>query len=125
MTTAYIGIVHQEGSSAWGICFPDLPGCFSAADDFADLPAQAAEAVALHLEGLIAEGRAEPKPSTLAQVQAHQDSKGAVSFLPISAIRRRIVTPSPYPLSDLLAQITPDNLHHEVRTEDNVGKETW
>ena len=46
----YIGIVHQEGDSAFGIHFPDVPGCFSAADELKDLLANAAEALALHLE---------------------------------------------------------------------------
>ncbi len=47
----YIGVVHQDGDSAFGVHFPDVPGCFSAADDFDDLLANASEALALHLEG--------------------------------------------------------------------------
>jgi predicted RNase H-like HicB family nuclease len=85
MTTAYIGAVHHEGDSAWGIVFPDLPGCFSAADEFADLPAAAAEAVALHLEGLAEDGVAPPTPGSLDAVRAHIDAAGAVSFLPVPA----------------------------------------
>ena len=46
----YIGIVHQEANTAFGIHFPDVPGCFSAADELKDLLANAAEALALHLE---------------------------------------------------------------------------
>jgi antitoxin MazE len=30
-----------------------------------------------------------------------------------------------YQLDDLLAQITPDNLHSEIDTGDAVGNETW
>jgi predicted RNase H-like HicB family nuclease len=47
----YIGIVHQEGDSAFGVHFPDVPGCFSAADTLDDLLENASEALALHLEG--------------------------------------------------------------------------
>ena len=47
---SYIGVVHQDGDSAFGIHFPDIPGCFSAADDLNDLLCRAAEALALHLE---------------------------------------------------------------------------
>ena len=47
----YIGVVHQEGDSAFGIHFPDVPGCFSAADEVDDLLANASEALSLHLEG--------------------------------------------------------------------------
>ena len=46
----YLGIVHQEANTAFGIHFPDVPGCFSAADELKDLLANAAEALALHLE---------------------------------------------------------------------------
>ena len=46
----YIGVVHQDGNSAYGVHFPDVPGCFSAADDMDDLLANASEALSLHLE---------------------------------------------------------------------------
>ena len=46
----YIALVHQEGDSAYGVQFPDVPGCFSAADELEDLIANASEALALHLE---------------------------------------------------------------------------
>jgi len=46
----YIGVVHQDGDSAYGIHFPDVPGCFSAADDMNDLLMNASEALSLHLE---------------------------------------------------------------------------
>ncbi len=46
----FIGIVHQEEGSAFGIQFPDVPGCFSAADDIDDLTANAQEALALYFE---------------------------------------------------------------------------
>ncbi|MET3602027.1 type II toxin-antitoxin system HicB family antitoxin [Martelella mangrovi] len=47
----YIAVVHQEGDSAFGVHFPDVPGCFSAADHMDDLLANASEALTLHLEG--------------------------------------------------------------------------
>ncbi|XBQ16720.1 MAG: type II toxin-antitoxin system HicB family antitoxin [Oceanicaulis sp.] len=46
----YIGVVHKDPDSAFGIHFPDVPGCFSAADTLDALPAAASEALALHLE---------------------------------------------------------------------------
>ncbi|MEP3073266.1 type II toxin-antitoxin system HicB family antitoxin [Maricaulis sp.] len=46
----FIGIVHQDGDNAYGIQFPDVPGCFSAADDLDDLPRLAREALALWFE---------------------------------------------------------------------------
>ena len=37
--------VHKDEGSAYGLTFPDFPGCFSAADDLADLPGIDQEAV--------------------------------------------------------------------------------
>ncbi|MBP6441274.1 MAG: type II toxin-antitoxin system HicB family antitoxin [Sphingorhabdus sp.] len=60
----YHAVVHKDEDSAWGVHFPDLPGCFSAADDLADVQANASEAVALYLEGEKA-----PKPSTIEKIR--------------------------------------------------------
>jgi predicted RNase H-like HicB family nuclease len=46
----YIGVVQQDAASAYGIWFPDLAGCFSAADTLNELRGNAIEAVALYLE---------------------------------------------------------------------------
>ncbi len=43
--------VHKNEGSAYGLTFPDFPGCFSAADELADLPAMAQEAVEVYFEG--------------------------------------------------------------------------
>jgi len=47
----YFAIVQKETDSAYGISFPDLPGCFSAADDEQDIYAQAQSALALYARG--------------------------------------------------------------------------
>ena len=49
MITFY-AIVHKDPDSAFGLAFPDLPGCFSASDTEADIYANAQEALALYLE---------------------------------------------------------------------------
>ena len=64
MMIIYHAVVHKDEDSAWGAHFPDLPGCFSAADDLADVQANASEAVALYLEGEKA-----PKPSTIEKIR--------------------------------------------------------
>jgi len=57
----YPAYIHKDDESAYGVTFPDFPGCFSAADNFADLPRLAQEAVEVHFEG---ESFDIPKPST-------------------------------------------------------------
>jgi predicted RNase H-like HicB family nuclease len=47
----YRAIVHKEADSAFGVHFPDLPGCFSAADMAEDVHVNATEALALWFEG--------------------------------------------------------------------------
>ena len=43
--------VHYDEGSAYGGTFPDFPGCFTAADELADLPRMAQEAVEVFFEG--------------------------------------------------------------------------
>ena len=62
----YLGVVHKDEDSAFGVHFPDLPGCFSAADSLDDIVAQATEAVSLYFEG----NDDVITPSTLAVVRA-------------------------------------------------------
>ena len=43
-----IAVVSAEEGAAFGVYFPDLPGCFSAADIWDDVRANAQEALALY-----------------------------------------------------------------------------
>ena len=59
----FIAIVDNEPGSTFGIWFPDIPGCFSAADEEKDISANACTALLLHFQELktlpIARSRAE------------------------------------------------------------------
>ncbi|NKJ02779.1 type II toxin-antitoxin system HicB family antitoxin [Novosphingobium sp. SG707] len=46
----FFALVHKDADSAYGVTFPDLPGCFSAADDLADVLPNACEALELWFE---------------------------------------------------------------------------
>jgi len=46
----YFAVVHKDDNSAYGVSFPDLPGCFSAADRLEDVVPNACEALALWFE---------------------------------------------------------------------------
>ena len=48
----YIGVVHKDTDSAYGIRFPDVPGCHSAADSLDDLLTNASEALGLYFDDL-------------------------------------------------------------------------
>ena len=47
----YFAIVHKDKGSAYGVTFPDLPGCFSAADEIVDVLPHAQAALALYASG--------------------------------------------------------------------------
>ena len=46
----YLALVHKEPDSAYGLAFPDLPGCFAAADAEGDILRNAVEALELWFE---------------------------------------------------------------------------
>jgi predicted RNase H-like HicB family nuclease len=53
--TYYIGLVHKETGSAFGVQFPDVPGCFSASDDMDHVMSNATEALSLWAEDMTRE----------------------------------------------------------------------
>ena len=46
----YLAVVHKDEGTAFGVHFPDVPGCFSAADEMDGLVPNAVEALSLHAE---------------------------------------------------------------------------
>jgi predicted RNase H-like HicB family nuclease len=46
----YFALIHKDEHSAYGASFPDLPGCFSAADNFSKILPNAAKALELWFE---------------------------------------------------------------------------
>ena len=41
----FVAVVHKERGSAYGVHFPDVPGCHSAADNWNDVHANAVDAL--------------------------------------------------------------------------------
>ncbi len=50
----YLALVHKDEDSAYGLSFPDLPGCFAAADGADDILRKAVEALELWFEDEVA-----------------------------------------------------------------------
>jgi len=46
----YHAVVHKDEHSAFGVHFPDLPGCFSGSDEIEDVIPNAVEALSLWFE---------------------------------------------------------------------------
>jgi predicted RNase H-like HicB family nuclease len=74
----YLGVVEKDADSAYGIWFPDMPGCFPAVDEFNDLPRVAAELLRQHVEALESNGRAVPAPRSVTEAMADRDVRKAI-----------------------------------------------
>src|SRR5271169_3702202 len=61
----YIAYLHKERNSDFGVSFPDFPGCVTAGKTLEEARRMAAEALAMHIEGLIEDGEQIPTPATL------------------------------------------------------------
>lgn len=72
--STYFAIVHKDPSSAYGVVFPDVPGCFGAGDTYEEAVASAVEALRLHSEGLAAHGGGLPPPRTFEALLADADT---------------------------------------------------
>ena len=95
----YLATIHKDPDSDYGVSFPDLPGCVSAGIDLDEARDMAAEALALHLEGLVADGDPIPYPSSLETVMSDPNNRDGVAILvpapetPIRAVRVNITLP--------------------------------
>lgn len=78
---SYIGLIHKEADSDFGVSFPDFPGAITAGKTLDDARAMAEEALVLHVEGLTEDGEALPEPSTLEEVMSDPDNRTGVAIL--------------------------------------------
>ncbi len=67
----YIALIHKDVDTAFGVSFPDLPGCFSAADRHEDIIPNAVEALELYLENLANI----PAPSDISAITGNAEIK--------------------------------------------------
>ena len=102
----YIGLIHKDAKSDYGVSFPDLPGVVTAGKDLDDARAMAEEALALHIDGLLEDGEAIPEASSLEEVMSDPDNKDGVAILvavktdAAKCVRVNVTLPE-----DVLAQI--------------------
>jgi predicted RNase H-like HicB family nuclease len=77
----YIAYLHKDRDSDFGVSFPDFPGCITAGKTLDEAHRMAAEALALHIAGMVEDGDAIPEPSTLDALAEDPAREGAVAFL--------------------------------------------
>lgn len=77
----YIGVVHKDPDSNFGVSFPDFPGCVTAGRTLAEAVEMAHEALEFHAEALADHGYAIPEPSTIEAVRSDPDWQDGVAVL--------------------------------------------
>ena len=65
----YFALVHKEADSAFGIAFPDLPGCFSASDEEDRIFEQAQQALSLYAS----DETALPSPRSISELRKDRE----------------------------------------------------
>ncbi len=77
----YIGLIHKEAESHFGVSFPDFPGVITAGTDLDDARNMAEEALTFHIQGMAEDGEAVPAPSSLEEIMADPANANSVAIL--------------------------------------------
>jgi predicted RNase H-like HicB family nuclease len=77
----YIAYLHKERDSDYGVSFPDFPGCITAGKTLDEASRMAAEALALHIRGMIEDGEPVPEPSKVDDIAQDVARHRAIAFL--------------------------------------------
>lgn len=102
----YIGLIHKDAKSDYGVSFPDFPGVVTAGTDLDDARSMAEEALALHVEGLVEDNEAVAEPSSLEAVMADASNRSGVAILvSLRTEARKVVRVNVTLPEDVLAQI--------------------
>jgi predicted RNase H-like HicB family nuclease len=102
----YIGLIHKEAASDFGVSFPDFPGIATAGTSLDDARDMAEEALAFHIDGLVADGEAIPEPSSLEGIMAEPENRAGVAILvAVKTEARKAVRVNVTLAEDVLEQI--------------------
>jgi len=77
----YIGLIHKDVDSHFGVSFPEFPGVITAGTSLDDARAVAEEALSLPIDGLAEDGEAIPEPSSLDDIMSELDNRSGVAIL--------------------------------------------
>lgn len=102
----YIGVIHKDADSDFGISFPDFPGCVSAGASLEEARTEGAQALALHVRGMIEDGEAIPEPSSLdAVMQDPVFQSGVAVLIPLATPQPKTLRVNVTFAEDVLAEI--------------------
>ena len=110
----YIALFKKAGDGdAYGVVFPDFPGCVSAGDTHEEAVRMAHEALAGHVRFLQNSGEKIPKPRTLEQIKAswedwrewEEEYDFVVGYVPLLPVKSTALSVNIMMDDSLLAQI--------------------
>lgn len=82
----FVGIIHKDDKSDFGVSFPDFPGCFSAGSSMQEAKNMAASALQSHID--LCTELNQPIPYAAMSLDAaaqHQAAKNAAAFITVNA----------------------------------------
>jgi predicted RNase H-like HicB family nuclease len=79
--TTYIALLRKQPRSDFGVDFPDFPGCITAGRTLEEARRLAVEALTLHVDGMLEDGEAIPRPSSVDTIMADRHNRDAIAFL--------------------------------------------
>jgi predicted RNase H-like HicB family nuclease len=83
---SYIGIIHKDADSGYGVSFPDFPGCVTAGKTLDEAGRMAGEVLAGHIAVGNEYGDAIPEPMPLEQAAAHEFARDAVAYIVVPVV---------------------------------------
>ena len=103
---SYIGLIHKEAGSDFGVSFPDFPGAITAGNTLDEVRHRAEEMLIFHIEGMLQDGDPVPEPSSLEIVMADAQNRDGVAILvPVKIESSKSVRVNVTIAADLLEQI--------------------
>jgi len=86
----YVALIHKDPDSAYGVSFPDLPGCYSAGDSLDEATRNATEGLGAFVRWMESDGDAVPSPRTFDEIVADPsliESRDGATLVLIPLIR--------------------------------------
>ncbi len=108
----FIGVVHKDPKSEFGVSFPDFPGCITAGSSIDEAKDMAHDALSLHIKGMLEDGENIPVPSKLEDIMEDPDFSDAAAILIVSVSKAK-------PRSVRLNITVPEDM---LRKIDSVAK---
>ncbi len=88
MGVHFVGVVRKVPGSDFGVDFPDLPGCITAGRTMPLARRHAAEALAIHLEGMAADGLTVPVARDLCAIRDDPKWADATTLILVEVPRK-------------------------------------